>query len=51
MKRSRLAWLAALLGAVLLTGCSRYDLYDWLIAEEREEAGLQLAEATLGNSP
>ncbi|SET61296.1 Pimeloyl-ACP methyl ester carboxylesterase [Marinobacter segnicrescens] len=48
MKRSRLAWLAALLGAVLLTGCSRYDLYEWLIAEEREEAGLQLAEATLG---
>lgn len=48
MKQSRLAWLAVLLVAVLLTGCSRYDLYEWLIAEEREEAGLQLAEATLG---
>lgn len=48
MKQTRLAWLAVLLGAVLLAGCSRYDLYEWLIAEEREEAGLQLAEATLG---
>lgn len=48
MKQSRLAWLAVLLVAVLLTGCSRYDLYEWLIAEEREEAGLQLAEATVG---
>lgn len=48
MKQSRLAWLAVLLVAVLLTGCSRYDLYEWLIAEEREEAGLQLAEANLG---
>ncbi|MGM0569332.1 alpha/beta fold hydrolase [Marinobacter sp.] len=48
MTHSRLAWLAVLLGAVLLTGCSRYDLYDWLIASEREDAGLQLQEATLG---
>ncbi|MCK7542707.1 alpha/beta fold hydrolase [Marinobacter bryozoorum] len=48
MTHSRLARLAVLLGAVLLTGCSRYDLYEWLIAEEREKAGLELAEATLG---
>lgn len=49
MKHGRLAWLAVLLGAVLLAGCSRYDLYHWLIAGEREDAGLELAEVSVGD--
>ncbi|MFW5825044.1 MAG: alpha/beta hydrolase, partial [Marinobacter sp.] len=50
MTHGRLAWLAVLLGllgAVLLAGCSRYDLYAWLIAGERDEAGLERTEVAL----
>jgi len=47
MKRSRLAVLVALLGAVLLSGCSRSDLFSWLIERQRGKAGLELAEAAI----
>lgn len=47
MSRSRLAVMVALLGAVLLSGCSRSDLFSWLIDRQRGKAGLELAEAVI----
>ncbi len=44
MTMGRRSRLAALLFVVLLVGCSRNDVYEWMIARERAEAGLELAE-------
>lgn len=42
MKKGHLAWPVVLL-AVLLASCSRYDLYDWIVEYERDQAGLTQA--------
>ncbi|SFR81900.1 Pimeloyl-ACP methyl ester carboxylesterase [Marinobacter daqiaonensis] len=47
MTIGRLAGLTALLGVVLLAGCSQYDVYEWLIEREREKAGLTLEQVTV----
>lgn len=42
MKKGHLAWPVLLL-VLLLASCSRYDLYDWIIHQERDQAGLEPA--------
>lgn len=49
MKKVHLAWPVLLMVAALLVGCSRDDVYHWIIDYERDQAGLQLSEVTLGD--
>ena len=49
MKRVDLVWPLMLTALILLTGCSRNDVYEWVIHQERTRAGLERASLDLGD--
>ena len=48
MKKVHLAWPVVLVVAALLVGCSRDDVYRWIVDYERDQASLERSEVTLG---